>query len=475
MGLASSARWAAVSQAARVISQLASITVLARLLPPESYGLMAMAMTVTNLAFLFKDLGTSAAIVQRKELTEDLKCTVYWLNFGFGLLIGLLLVAAAYPIAAGFKQERLSGMLIALALVFPISSLGSVPQALMERESRFRVIARIEAVSSLGGLALAIAIALAGGEIWSLVLQMLFSTTLATVQSFLAAGWRPKMRFVPRELHSIFSFGANLSLFRLVIYLEQNADSIIIGKLLGSAALGIYSMAYKVMLFPVQNLTAVASRVLFPALSRHQGSIDMMAGIYLRSVGTICIMTAPMMAGLYFLREPFVAIVFGPKWAAAAEILKWLAPVGFIQSITAGTGVVFMSLGRSRLMLFLGVLGAALQVGAFVIGVRWGIEGVAASYFVANLLNLLPCFVCSLVLLRVAARDALLEVGKPILASCFMLVILQQLHGVAGFASLSLPAAFALSVAAGAAAYAFALLVLLRHDVSDIRALLRFG
>jgi O-antigen/teichoic acid export membrane protein len=145
MRLASSARWVAVSQAARVISQLTSITVLARLLPPESYGLMAMAMTVTNLAFLFKDLGTSAAIVQRKELTDELICTVYWLNLGLGLLIGLILVAAAFPIAAGYKQERLIGMIMVLALVFPISSLAAVPQALMERESQFRVLARIEA------------------------------------------------------------------------------------------------------------------------------------------------------------------------------------------------------------------------------------------------------------------------------------------------------------------------------------------
>lgn len=475
MSIVSSVRWVAVSQASRVVSQLVSITVLARLLPSQDYGMMSMAMTVTNLAFLFRDLGTSAAIIRRRELTHRMKCTVYWLNVGIAIVIALILLAAAFPIAHAFGEKRLSGMIMVLAIIFPISSISLVQQALMERESKFRVLARIEVVSAFGGLGLAILLATNGAGIWSLVLQMVFSAILMTVQLLMAAEWRVSRIFFRKEIDSILGFGANLSLFRFVIYLEQNADSMVIGKLLGSAALGVYSMAFKVMLFPIQNLTWVVSRALLPALSRRQGSPQALGALYLRSLGTICIVTAPLMAGVFFLREEFVAIVFGPRWSAVPDVLKWLAPVGFIQSITASTAVAFMALGKSRLMLILEILGCILQVGAFIIGVKWQIEGVAASYFVANLINFLPNFWFAAFVLRIALLEAFLEIVTPVIASCFMLLALYVMQIVIVTLPISMILAFSLKVAVGALAYSFFLLVILRKDISDIRALAKSG
>lgn len=475
MGLVSSVRWVAVSQGARVASQLVSMVVLARLLPPESYGLMAMAMTVTNLAFLFRDMGTSVALIQCKVLSDELKCTLYWVNVGLALAIALVLAACAPAIALAYKEPRLTLIIAALALAFPLSSLGTVHQALMERDSQFRLLARIEAVSAIAGLALALAAAALGAAVWSLVLQMLLATALTSVQSCLASPWRPRLVFAARELRAIAGFSANFSLFQYVSYLERNADSIIIGRLLGPVALGVYSMAYKVMLFPLQNITGVASRALFPAMSRRQESREELGALYLRATSTISMVTAPLMAGLFFLREPFVALALGPRWGAAAALLKWLAAVGFIQSITASTGAVFLALGKSRLMLGLGVFGAALQVGAFIIGVRWGVEGVAASYCVANLLNALPATAVVVALLGIAPRAALTEIGRPVAAAGFMLLALWVLGDALARFALPQAGQFGISVAVGALAYAFALLVLLRQDMTDMRALLKFG
>jgi O-antigen/teichoic acid export membrane protein len=475
MGLVSSVRWVAVSQAARVIAQLVSVAVLARLLPPASYGVMAMAMTVTNLAYLFRDLGTATAIIQRKDVADDLLCAIYWLNICLALTIGAVLVAVAVPVAHLYKEPQLAAIIATLALAFPLSGIGTVQQALLERESRFRTVARIETISAACGLALAVGLALAGAGVWSLVGQMLLSTSLTAVQVALAAPWRPRRVFPFKALREVAGFGAHISLFQGLIYLERNADNMIIGRMLGSAALGLYAMAYKIMLFPLQNITGVATRALLPAMSRRQGSLAEIGDLYLRATSAIAMVTAPMMAGLYFLREPFVLLALGPRWMPMAALLKWMAVVGFVQSITASTGAVFLSLGRARLMLGLGLYGSVLQVGSFVIGVQWGIEGVAASYCVANLLNFLPASLLAMSLLQVTPRAAGLAVAKPMAAAACMLLALWVLDGMLAPYKVSMAAGFAISVMAGAAVYGFVLFVLLQQDASAMRALLKFS
>ncbi len=475
MGLVSSVRWVALSQAARVASQLVSVAVLARLLPPSSYGIMAMAMTVTNLAFLFRELGTGSAIIQRDQVSDDLLCAIFWLNVCLAFILAAMLVALALPIAHLYQEPRLAAIIAVLALAFPLTSVASVQQALLERESQFRTLARIETTSALTSLAVAIGLALTGAGVWSLVGQMLCSTAMTAGQVLLAAHWRPRKAFPVKALGEVLGFGTHLSLFQGLVYLERNADSMIVGRLLGSAPLGLYSMATKLMLLPLQNITGVASRALLPAMSRSQGSLAAMRAMYVRATSTITMVTAPMMAGLYFLREPIVLLALGPRWLGVAGLLKWLAVVGFVQSITASTGAVFVSLGRSRLLLGLGLYGSVLQVGSFLVGVHWGIEGVAASFCVANLLNFLPASLLAMSLLQVPARTAVLAVAKPMAATACMLALLTVLDAVLAPYHLSMAAGCVVSIAFGAAVYGFVLFVLLQQDTSAMRALLRFS
>jgi PST family polysaccharide transporter len=154
--------------------------------------------------------------------------------------------------------------------------------------------------------------------------------------------------------------------------------------------LGIYSIAYRIMLLPVQNLTSVATRALFPIMSRQRDQLSEIAALYLKAVGLIAFLSAPMMAGLFALRELFVDVVLGEKWHSSAALLAWLAPVGVIQSLVSTTGSVSMARGRTDLLLRLGVLGSLLQISGFVIGSTWGVEGVAAGYLCASVLNAVP-------------------------------------------------------------------------------------
>lgn len=469
----SNARWVSLSQAARILSQLVGVTVLAHLLPPRAYGLMAMATVVTNFAYLFRDLGSGAAVIQAPKVSPELASTLHWTNLAFGTAIAVV-VAAMSPVAAAiFHEPELQDVLCLLALIFPLSSLGVVRQALLERESRFALVAAVEIAAALGGLVTALLMAWLGAGVYSLVGQILVAALATTGVLAWIAGFRPLAHWNWREFKSIAGFSGHLSLFNIVLYLSRNADSMVIGRLLGSAALGVYSVAYRIMLFPVQNMSYVASRALYPVMSRQQDDPQAMAALYLKTVGFIAFLTAPLMAGLVALREPFVATVFGERWHEAVDVLVWLAPVGFLQSVVSTTGTVFMARGRTDLMLYLGLLATVLQVGAFVVGAHWGIEGVAACSFVANVINAVPALYYSGRLINVHFSDLMRCLSLPIAGALAMALILMAVQGtVLGALRNALPALLLLA-GLGAALYAGASAVWLRPQLGQLRLFLR--
>jgi PST family polysaccharide transporter len=387
MSAVSNAKWVAVSQAARIVSQLANIFVLARILPPSDYGLMAMATVVTNLALLIRDQGTSAAIIQKENLGHHTINTVFWFNIAVGFTIAALIMAGAPLIAGYFKHGELINILLLLALVFPISSSSISHQALLERESKFKKLAFIELVASTIAMVIAVIAALYGAGVYSLVLQAILLALLSSIQIWLASEWRPKGKPSLRELKDLLPFTGHMTTFQLITYFFRNADSMVIGRLLGVVPLGIYSMAYRIMLLPVQNITWAASRALFPVMSRQQNALDEMGKLYLQTLGFIAFLTAPLMAGIFSVRELFVEVAFGQRWLPVAGVLAWLTAVGFMQSISSTTGTVFMAQGKTKLLMWVSLFNAAIHLVAFGLGAEHGVNGVAQWYFYASFIS----------------------------------------------------------------------------------------
>ncbi|MGH8142013.1 MAG: lipopolysaccharide biosynthesis protein [Steroidobacteraceae bacterium] len=415
MSAISNVRWVGMSQGARLALQLGGLAVLSRLLSPAVFGLVAMAAVVTNFANLLRDLGTAAAVIQRKELSEATIAAAYWFSVGSGTIIGIALAAAAPLLASLFRRPDLTGLLRVLALSFPLASLGTVHQALLERDSRFSTVAGIEMLSSSVGLGVAILAAALGAGAYSIALQTVVVAGLSSLQFWRASPWRPRRAgALLRELRSIWHFSGPLVGFNLINYLGRNADAMIIGRLLGAVALGPYSMAYRLMLFPVQNFTYVANRALFPVYSRRQDSDQGVRELYLRTLGVIASITAPLMAGTLALRYPLVQVLMGPKWGLTAAVLTWLAPVGFIQSLASCSGAIYMARGRTRLLMATGAAGSALMISSFLLGVRWGVLGVARGYLCANLLTGVPVFYITMRLLGGTLTELIGRIWRPI-------------------------------------------------------------
>ena len=443
----SNARWIGAIQVFRVAVQLVGLLLLSRLLSPEDFGLVALVSIVTNLANLLRDMGTAAAVIQKQTLENEIVLTAFWLNCIIGVTLGIGIAGLAGLLAAVFHAPALIGLLLMVAVAFPITGSATVHQALLERASRFSAVARIEIIAALCGLAVALLAAYAGAGAYSLVLQTLAVAVLSTVQLWFVSGWRPRWYWSTARLRELSGFSTHLFAFNIVNYFSRNADGMVVGRWLGASSLGAYSLAYRIMLFPLQNLTVVATRALFPVFSRQQTAPAEMAALYLRTLSVIAFFTAPLMAGLFVLRAPFVQVFLGDKWTSITALIGWLAPVGFMQSLVSTTGTVFMAGGRTDTLFRLGVFGAVLQVSSFLIGVHWGVNGVAAGYFVANLLNAVPAFYFTFRLLDQSAWQLVGAIYRPVAIALLMAVAVQA--GVYMLAALAVPALAQLVILSG--------------------------
>jgi len=392
MNLVSNAKWNAFSQIFKIGVQLVNMVFLAKIIPPSEYGLMAMALVIVNLGNLLRDLGTSSAIIKIKEISTSLINTIFWLNVFMGVALMIIVCALSPVISSIYNQPELIYILISLSIVFPLASTAAAHLALLQRESKFKIISAVEITSALISLIIAIVAALNDFGVYSLILQAISINLISVIAFWKISKWRPNYnKFINKnDIKSIFAFTSHVSLFNIVNYFSRNADSFIIGKYMSAAILGGYNLAYRIMLFPLQSLTFIASRSLYPILSHHQEDNSKISIIYLNCVFVVLLISAPLMAGLAVISEPFIHWIFGSQWYITAEVLKWLAPTAILQSVLSTTGSVFMAKGRTDILLRLGILGTILQVTGFIIGAQYNIDIFVKLYLVTNVLNFFP-------------------------------------------------------------------------------------
>lgn len=421
--------FAGASQFGRTAIQLASLIILARILSPADYGLMAMAMVIAAFAALFRDVGTGAGIVQRESLDDELVQGVFRLNIGIGAALAIGCFALAGLIAQGFSEPQLARVLRTLSPLFLIASAGVVPQALLQRASNFQAIAKAELASALAGSSAGIATAIMGAGVYALVVQTLAATVTASALLFALSRWRPRPGGKVADAKPLLRFSGNLFIFNSLNYAHRNGDNLLIGRFLGPQDLGQYNIAYRILLFPLQNLTFVLGRTLLPAYSRHQRDRSLVAEHYLGVLGLIAFVSTPLMALVWALREPLLNEVLGEQWLPAAAVLAWLAPVGVCQSLVSTSGSALSALGRTATLRNLGMVGVPFLVLSFVLGLPWGIEGIAASYCIANLVWVYPVLSTVLRHMDRSFADALLAIWRPLASGVSIAILIRVMDG----------------------------------------------
>jgi O-antigen/teichoic acid export membrane protein len=371
--------WKAASQTLLQSSRFVVAIILARLLAPEDYGLAAMVLVFSGLVALITDSALGTALIQRRALSERDRSTVFWTGVVIGTLFTALGLAAAGPIADFYGEPEVRPLFAALSLTFLVGSLGTTQAALFARDMNFRALELRQMGSALTGAVVGISIAAAGGGAWAIVLQQLVVVLASTVLLWRLSSWRPSLTYSPASLRSFARFGGNVFGQNTLYYLGRNVDQLLIGRVLGTASLGIYTLAHNVILAPFHRIAGPVQQVLFPAFARMQDDPERLASAWIKVSRLVGAISIPALVGLIVVAPDFVAVVLGDRWLEATTVIQILAWVGLLQSLQAVNGEVLLALDRSGTLFRFTILWFLGNVAALVVGLRWGIVGVAAG------------------------------------------------------------------------------------------------
>lgn len=302
------------------------------------------------------------------------------MNLAICLPVGGVLVGVSPAASWMYRDPRVGPIVAVLSISFVLAGLTMIPTAMLTRQMAFNKLAVREIAGTAINGATSISLACLGWGVWALVAGSLAGSASQMILINLLCPFRPRLAFDRQGLKECLGFGLNLTGFNVFNYFARNADNLIIGIFLGPVALGYYALAYKLMLMPRNAVTNVVTRVLFPAFSRMQDDDERLAKAYLRVCGAIAFVTFPMMAGLAFVAHPFVEVVLGDKWFPAVPLIWILAPLGAISSIQTTVGQIYLAKGRADWMFWWGIVSGVLRVVSFLIGLPWGVVGVAAAY-----------------------------------------------------------------------------------------------
>ncbi len=437
----------------RVVDQVFAI-ILVRLLSPRDFGIVALAAVFTTLLRMFGNMGLGASIVQRQEVDEEYLSTAFWANLVAGVTLTAVAAAAGGVVGRWLHEPIVGLVLIVLSLRFLITAGAATQLAIIMRRMDYRTLSLRNVVSTLAGGLIGVTMAYRGMGVWSLVGQELGMITLGTVLLYRATHWRPKLRFSMEKFRDLWSFGGQLQLSSLFNYLVRNMDNLLVGRYLGSTALGFYALGYNIFLAPLNDI-GLLNRVMFSALSRLQGDEARLKRGFLRVTEYATMAVLPMMVGLSLVAPLVVVVIFGQKWLQSVPVIRLLTLAGFLQLMMTFAPTALQSAGRADLRLQLSILSVVLYLPAFGIGLRWGIAGVAGGYLVATAI-LAP------ILFRFVARVmglTLREVWGAVYASvigCATMaaVVGSTMWALGGATGLPQVVMLALLVAIGAVVYA---------------------
>lgn len=377
-------RWTGGTQVFQQILNLAFSVVMARLLVPEDYGLLAMASVFTGVVFFVLDLGLSAAIVQRPDLKERQISSVFWINVGMGLIMMLLGVASSWPIAQFYNSPSVQPIIIALSFNFILFSLGATQGALLTRQMDFKTLQLRTLIAQVVSVVCAIALAFSGFGVWSLVARILIAALIEVILMWSVSNWSPNWSFAWADVKELSGFSSDVFTSNLLIYVGRNADNLLIGKFIGTTSLGYYAMAYNVMMLPVQRCSQMFVKVMFPALARMKEDTEKFKRSWLRAIRLTGAVIVPLMLGLICLTPQFVWVIYGERWLPVVPLLQLLAVSGIVQTLAQLNRIVLLALGKTRLGLKLTFISVFVALASFIVGLPYGVTGVALSFTLAS-------------------------------------------------------------------------------------------
>ena len=408
-----------VGRVAGFVATFFALAVVARILTPADYGLLAMVSSATAFFSLFADFGLSLVTVQRPTLTSEQMSTLFWINMGFGFFLGSLTSCIAPLLVTFYGDQRLFALTLVVALVFPLTALGTQHEALLKRNMKFRRLVLVRFFSTVCSVAAGVAAALAGWGYWALAVQPLVLAVTASTMFWFAMPWSPGRPRRCEGLSGMLGFGGALTAHGMVGYLANNLDSILIGRTWGEKALGLYNTSCHLMMRPISLAGYGVGEAAIPALSRAASTPGELRPTFRRMFQLTCLLGLPVCFAGAVWTQDLVLTLLGHQWVEAVPVLRLLFIAALPRMLGVCTGWVYVATGRPGRMLSWQLMWTPFIVLAFVLGLSEGAVGVAAAYAIANWIGIIPNYLYCFSGTAILMRDVASSIVRPLACKAF--------------------------------------------------------
>jgi len=359
--------------------------VLARLLLPEQFGLIAMLTIFMAIAQSFIDSGFGLALIQKQDADHLDECSIFFFNILVGFLVAGALFFLAPWIAAFYKIPLLTPLARVLSLNLIINAFGVVHTSLLTKRIDFKAQMKVSVIATVLSGSIGVAMAYRGYGVWSLVAQSIGSNLFRTTLLWLFLPWRPSWIFSPASLRSMFSFGSKLLFSGLLDTIYTNLYLVVIGRVFSATDLGYYTRAEQTQQLPVSNLSSTVGRVTFPVFSSMQDDKIRLKRSIRKALSTLAMVNFPLMIGLAVVAKPLVLVLLTDKWLPCVPYLQLLCVVGMLYPLHAINLNVLMAQGRSDLFFRLDIYKKAMITAVIFITWRWGIRAMIYGQIVTSI------------------------------------------------------------------------------------------
>lgn len=384
-GAARAGAWSAADIVLRQSVQFVISIVVARLLAPADFGIMALLSFFTGFGTAVIEGGFATALIQRQDTTREQESALFWMGIGWSLALGLVLILIGPLIAAFYEQEVLAPLMWLAAAHGLLMAIGAVPVALMTRAMRFDVMAKVALVAALLSGIVAISAAMLGAGVWALGLQVLTFTATNTVALWFVSRWSPVRRVRGTGAGSLLGFSSRVGLTTLVDHLYVQGFALLVGKLHGVTALGIYNRAHATQYFASGTLATILRRLALPLFSARAGDPELLRETLKRTVQIAMLATLPVMAGLAITSDLVILILFGPNWLPAAPLLTVLALAGIFWPLQVINVQLLLAIDRPDLFWRVELIKKGVGIVMILTGSAFGMMGLAWSQVIFSL------------------------------------------------------------------------------------------
>lgn len=465
--------WVAVGWGGRHALSMLGAIVLARLLEPRAFGLVAIAVTITAVLDYIQESGVGAALIQRRDDVKRAAASALVWSSSAGLLLATLCFATAPWLARAFGAPAATNVIRAMSLLLVIRGVSIGPGSMLDRDMNFRTRTFGELAAGFAQLGISLGLALTGFGVWSLVIGQIAAQAVQSTILWVLAPWRPHPRDASISiLREMLRYGRFVSIGNILGLINATLDNLVVGRVLGAASLGVYSVAYRLGDFPTGVVGYAVGRVMFPAYSRLQDDLDAFRHAFVQNMERVALLALPTSVALFVYADPIVSVLLGGKWHAAVTPLRIIAIYTVLRSFVSPTGAVFQGSGKPHLVPLWALPQTVLfPIGLVVLVPRFGINGAAIAVLVSFAASALPAYRICMRMLELRAATLVPKLIPLIVASALM--------GVAMVLTLRLnipPAAsLAAGILVGTAVYAAAVAALARPLLSATWASFRPG